>query len=123
IRGNGPVEFEKTKNKRNGLIPTDEIIRYLIRSADKDKGELSWYFHVSLAEMTAEKIVTVSKETGVFTAALSGGTFQNTLFLSLLSRRLEEAGILVLKHSLIPANDGGIALGQAGILGVRNAHR
>ena len=113
IRGNGPVEFEKTKNKRNGLIPTDEIIRYLIRNADKDKGELSWYFHVSLAEMTAEKIVTVSKETGVFTAALSGGTFQNTLFLSLLSKRLEEAGILVLKHSLIPANDGGIALGQA----------
>ena len=97
----------------NALIPTDELIKYLIRNADGDKGGLSYYFHAALAEMTAEKIAAVSKETGIKTAALSGGTFQNTLFLSLLSNRLREEGLFVLTHSLIPPNDGGIALGQA----------
>ena len=113
IKGNGSIKLEKTKIKRYGLIPTAEIIEYLIRNAGRDKGELSYYFHKKLAEMTAEKIAAVSKETGIKVAALSGGTFQNTLFLSLLSERLKEAGLRVLTHMLIPANDGGIALGQA----------
>ena len=113
IRAFGERETEKAIFQQTDLIPTDEIIDHLIRNADKDKGALSYYFHVALAEMTAEKIAGVSKETGVNTTALSGGTFQNILFLSLLTKRLRAAGLKVLTHSLIPANDGGIALGQA----------
>lgn len=113
IKGNSQKTSTETNSQRNSHIATDRIIEYLIRNADKDKGELSYYFHEALARMTAEKIIAVSKETGVSTAALSGGTFQNTLFLSLLKKRLVSAGLSVLTHSLIPANDGGIALGQA----------
>ena len=52
-------------------------------------------------------------KTGIKTAALSGGVFQNKLLLRLVKHRLEEKGIRVLIHELVPANDGGIALGQA----------
>ena len=45
--------------------------------------------------------------------ALSGGVFQNRLLLELVDDGLAERGFEVLKHSLIPPNDGGIALGQA----------
>lgn len=45
--------------------------------------------------------------------ALSGGVFQNRLLLELVDDGLTEMGFKVLKHSLIPPNDGGIALGQA----------
>ena len=45
--------------------------------------------------------------------ALSGGVFQNRLLLELVDDGLTEMGVEVLKHSLIPPNDGGIALGQA----------
>ena len=45
--------------------------------------------------------------------ALSGGVFQNRLLLELVDDGLTEMGVKVLKHSLIPPNDGGIALGQA----------
>ena len=39
--------------------------------------------------------------------------FQNLLLLERTRNLLEEEGFQVLVHSLIPANDGGIALGQA----------
>jgi hydrogenase maturation protein HypF len=49
---------------------------------------------------------------GVSTVALSGGVFTNALLLSLTSRGLREAGFEVLRHRRVPANDGGLALGQ-----------
>jgi hydrogenase maturation protein HypF len=45
--------------------------------------------------------------------ALSGGVYQNRLFFEYMMRRLTEEGFDVLSHSLVPTNDGGIALGQA----------
>ena len=46
-------------------------------------------------------------------AALTGGCYQNTLLLELSVERLRKQGFSVLTHSLIPPNDGGVALGQA----------
>ena len=43
----------------------------------------------------------------------SGGVFQNRLLLELTDHMLLEQGFEVLKHQLLPPNDGGIALGQA----------
>lgn len=47
------------------------------------------------------------------TVALSGGCFQNALLFETLARGLEQAGFNVLSHREVPANDGGLALGQA----------
>lgn len=44
---------------------------------------------------------------------LSGGCFQNILLTRLLKKHLEDNGFRVYTHSLVPPNDGGIALGQA----------
>ena len=55
------------------------------------------------------------QETGIQKVALSGGVFQNRLLLELVDDGLAERGFEVLKHSLIPPNDGGIALGQAAL--------
>ena len=49
------------------------------------------------------------------TVALSGGCFQNRLLFEETQRRLEAVGCKVLSHSRVPANDGGLALGQAAI--------
>ena len=45
--------------------------------------------------------------------ALSGGVFQNPLLLGLTVDLLHADGFDVLTHRIVPANDGGIALGQA----------
>jgi hydrogenase maturation protein HypF len=45
--------------------------------------------------------------------ALSGGVFQNARLLTGLVPALAARGFEVYSHCLVPANDGGIALGQA----------
>ncbi len=52
--------------------------------------------------------------------ALSGGSFQNRLLLEGVSGALEDLGLTVLTHSKVPANDGGLALGQAAIAAARS---
>jgi hydrogenase maturation protein HypF len=53
------------------------------------------------------------------TVALSGGVFQNRLLLEQLLPRLESTGLRVLTHRLLPAHDGGLALGQAVVAAAR----
>ena len=57
--------------------------------------------------------VKIRELSGCNKAALSGGVFQNRLLLELTDHMLLEQGFEVLKHQLLPPNDGGIALGQA----------
>jgi hydrogenase maturation protein HypF len=49
------------------------------------------------------------------TIALSGGCFQNCILFEEVVRRLEQNNFVVLSHAQVPANDGGLALGQAAI--------
>ena len=60
------------------------------------------------------------QRTGLSTVALSGGVYQNLLLLDLTERALTKAGFTVIRHHLIPPNDGGLALGQA-LYGMANA--
>jgi len=43
---------------------------------------------------------------------LSGGVFCNEILTRRLTDGLTRAGVHVLRHRLVPPNDGGIALGQ-----------
>ena len=51
------------------------------------------------------------------TVALSGGVFQNVLLTERAAEGLGRVGFRVLLHSRVPANDGGISLGQAVVAG------
>ncbi len=57
------------------------------------------------------------------TVVLSGGCFQNACLLSEVTRLIEAAGLTCLTHSKVPANDGGLALGQAAIAAARQITR
>lgn len=53
-------------------------------------------------------------------AALSGGSFQNRLLLEETIKGLKKLDIAVLTHRRVPANDGGLSLGQAVIAAARS---
>lgn len=80
--------------------------------------ELAWAFHQALATSTADLAVRAAAAHGVTTIGLSGGVFANRVLLGAVRRRLEDAGHEVLTHRLVPANDGGLSLGQVAV-GVR----
>jgi hydrogenase maturation protein HypF len=69
-------------------------------------------FHGGLA-IALSQMVSALRVTG--RVALSGGVFQNRLLLEQVMRRLAAQGLDVLTHRSMPANDGGLALGQAAI--------
>jgi hydrogenase maturation protein HypF len=66
-----------------------------------------------VVNLIVEMSLRLRTDTGINTVALSGGVFQNLTLLSPSFRRLEAVGFEVLVHSLVPPNDGGLALGQA----------
>lgn len=70
-------------------------------------------FHSSLASIIIESVQRISDRGGSKKVALSGGCWQNRLLLSLAVKGLEKKGFKVYTHSLVPANDGGISLGQS----------
>ncbi len=63
--------------------------------------------------MVLEGCNKISQETGCKTIALSGGVWQNKFLISHAIKDLEEVSYKVLVHHRVPANDGGLALGQA----------
>lgn len=65
-------------------------------------------FHNTLVET----IVSVAAKVDVSSVALSGGCFQNKYLLERSVDRLREEGFRPYWHQRVPANDGGISLGQ-----------
>ncbi len=76
-------------------------------------------FHKGLAVAITRMVDRVRRcdagAAGSDVVVLSGGVFQNRILTEQLTARLEDLGLRVLTHRAIPANDGGLALGQAAI--------
>jgi hydrogenase maturation protein HypF len=97
------------------VVSPAPMFRQLVE--DVRKGEtpnvLSTRFHNGVAAMIADVCGRIGEAEGLKRVALSGGVFQNRYLLGRAVEGLEAAGFRVLVHSHVPANDGGIALGQA----------
>lgn len=71
--------------------------------------------HQGLISALSRLAIRLCRERSPTRAVLSGGVFQNRLLLEGISQALRDAGVDVLLPEGVPANDGGIALGQAAI--------
>jgi len=69
-------------------------------------------FHNTLIIALTEACRVISMQTGRKKVCLSGGVFQNVYLLKGLVKHLLKAGLNVYWQQKIPANDGGISLGQ-----------
>jgi hydrogenase maturation protein HypF len=82
-------------------------------SSGRPVSEVAGAFHASMSGLLVEVATRVREREGLNSVALSGGTWQNLLLLTRTREALLEAGFEVLVHRRVPANDGGISLGQA----------
>lgn len=78
-----------------------------------DRGVIAARFHNGLSDALSGLTATLASDTGISRVALSGGVMQNRLLLAGLHSRLSAGGFEVLVQRDAPANDGGLALGQA----------
>lgn len=124
--GQAPMELESFFKKprkdfypfslarENGLLIMDPSKAVLGALADFGKARLvSERFHCGLAAAAVKMLKTICSETRISAVCLSGGVFQNRTLLELVVEGLEQEGLKVFSNSLVPANDGGISLGQA----------
>jgi hydrogenase maturation protein HypF len=97
------------------VVETQETVTGVVEDllAGREAGEISSRFHRAVAEMVVAGCQELREAGGVSAVALSGGTFQNMLLLGQVIGLLEEKGFDVYRHRRVPANDGGLALGQA----------
>ena len=97
------------------IFSTQELFEKILEKVleGEDRNFLAKYFHAGLAEIIFEKVLEISSREKIFTVALSGGVFQNILLTEILLEKLAKKNFKVLLNKMIPANDGGICVGQA----------
>lgn len=108
-------KLQQNASEHDMVLPTELLVEALaeVFLTGAEPGQLSFWFHERLAEMVRAVSLQAGEQTGLNTVALSGGVYQNQLLVRLSCEKLRKEGFQVLTHSLLPPNDGGIALGQA----------
>ncbi len=83
------------------------------RKRGRDLREIARAFQSGIAQGLSDCLKIICASTGIHTVVLSGGVFQNELLLQDLKCLLEPQSLSVWTNHSVPANDGGISLGQA----------
>ena len=114
-RGAGGYHFSSARSGGELLIdPGPAVLAALKdRAAGRSAAFISGRFHRGVAAMAVLTAARLALETGIKSFCLSGGVFQNRVLLKLVTDGLERRGFKVLSNLQVPANDGGVALGQA----------
>ena len=107
-------------------LDQDQIqIRTMIQALMEDiragvpTSKISARFHNGLALSVSEICLRIRAETGIDQICLSGGVWQNITLLGRTLSLLNREGFRVYLHREVPANDGGLSLGQAVIAAAR----
>jgi hydrogenase maturation protein HypF len=99
------------------VIDTRPLIRNVARDASRGVAAavIARRFHSTLVEMIVDTCGRLREATGLTKVVLSGGVFMNSLLTSESISRLSAVGFSVYTHQLVPANDGGLSLGQLAV--------
>ncbi len=114
-RGGRAYRFEVLDGDGGLLLDPSPALRAAVadRLAGRGAGHIAASLHKGLAASAARLAARIAASDGLDTVCLSGGVFQNRALLELTVDAMERRGLRVLLNRRVPANDGGIALGQA----------
>ena len=100
---------------QDGIVLLGDLLQGVIDDvrSNQPAGLIGARFHQTLCAMAVDICKSTRNETGINEVALSGGVWQNQTLLTLTRERLSNENFVVYSHNQTPANDGGLALGQA----------
>lgn len=107
--------------REQGVIHLKNALEALIADvlADVPVPVISARFHNGLARLALDVCWSLRKSRGIDQVALSGGVWQNITLLRRTLSLLRDDGFIVYIHQQVPANDGGLSLGQAVVAAAR----
>jgi hydrogenase maturation protein HypF len=107
-----PVELFEQGDRL--VVDTRPVVAAALADARAGAGaaRIGRRFHSTVVEMIAAVCGRLRQRTGLATVALSGGVFVNAILAREAAARLEAGGFQVLRHRVVPPNDGGLCLGQ-----------
>jgi hydrogenase maturation protein HypF len=131
----GAIELEELARGRIGAegeypfaidgenIRVRDLLAAVIRDvrAGEPSGCIGARFHNTVCSIAVKSAQAVRASRGIREVVLSGGVWQNALLLERTADALQEAGFEVYTHRRVPANDGGLALGQAAVAAAMEA--
>jgi hydrogenase maturation protein HypF len=104
-----------------GVVGLRSLLAAILRDCDRGVAGavVARRFHRTMAAIVRALARHARALSGLGIVALSGGCFQNQLLLDDSLALLAADGFDVLVHAQVPANDGGLALGQAVVAAAR----
>jgi hydrogenase maturation protein HypF len=99
----------------DGELDYRPLLTAVVRDRCRGRGipEIARAFHLSVANSLVQAAQELCSAHSLDTVVLSGGVFQNSLLLRESRAGLAERGLRVWTNHHVPANDGGLSLGQA----------
>lgn len=110
-----PLEHGKDGSTADPVRVVSEVYRAVRAGADRNA--LALGFHMAIVEMIVTLCRHIREKCGENRVALSGGVFANMILTETCTSELQKEGFTVYMNESVPANDGGISLGQAWICG------
>ncbi|MHB8791484.1 MAG: carbamoyltransferase HypF [Desulfobulbaceae bacterium] len=120
------VRGQKLFAERQGLleIAVTDCLRTIVRdmlAGKKTREELALLLHAFLVAAFGNMIDSLHEQTGVDTVVLSGGSVQNRILAEGFADFFSQSRLKLYTNVQVPANDGGLALGQAILGGVHGS--
>ncbi len=109
-----PFEIMSAKDEPR-ILDVTATVKAIVDDMDagQSSNKIAASFHQTIIHAFASMAGKMREETGLVRVALSGGCFQNKILLEGTVDKLRNSGFDVYCHRQVPANDGGISLGQA----------
>jgi hydrogenase maturation protein HypF len=106
------LEWTRGETKQ---ISVDPLISGIVTDMSNSipLSRISAKFHLTIIDRFSDLCNELRKESKINYVALSGGAFQNSILLTGFTQKLTASGFKVISHTQVPANDGGLSLGQA----------
>ncbi len=105
-------------------ISSTEFVKVIVELIKNDTAveDIALFFHFLIIDQFTTLIRQLADQTNLNRVVLSGGCFQNSLLLQGCIHALTIKGLEPLTGASVPANDGGISIGQAVIGGLSHVY-
>ena len=120
----GKPSYEFECSSTNGVINSVDLFQQLTSHtpsalSEQEKADIVVSFVKSLMDEMVDIACEVAKNKGVPTIGLTGGVSYNLPICDMVDQRVKKHDFTLLVHDKVPNGDGGIAVGQNGIVGAQ----